>query len=60
MSIALNGIWRCTHCGNLEKVEREVMCWECGKGEMRHFSRADLDKIFSSQNIIQFQPQTAA
>lgn len=26
--------WVCTHCGNIEYCEREVMCWKCGIGEM--------------------------
>ena len=30
-----SGAWVCTHCGNLEHMEREVACWKCGKGEMR-------------------------
>jgi len=28
------GVWRCTFCGHVEKMEREVLCWKCGKGEM--------------------------
>jgi len=30
----INDYYECTHCGNREKQEREVMCWECGLGEM--------------------------
>lgn len=26
--------WKCNHCGNIEYVEREIYCWECGIGEM--------------------------
>lgn len=26
--------WVCTHCGNIEYLEREVLCWKCGMGEM--------------------------
>ena len=26
--------WICTHCGNIEYREREVICWKCGMGEM--------------------------
>jgi len=26
--------WVCTHCGNIEYAEREVICWKCGLGEM--------------------------
>lgn len=26
--------WVCNACGNVEHKEREVACWECGKGEM--------------------------
>lgn len=35
----LKGIWRCTACDNIEAHEREVMCWECGKGEMVYIER---------------------
>lgn len=27
-------IWQCDHCGNIKYQEEEVLCWECGKGEM--------------------------
>jgi uncharacterized OB-fold protein len=26
--------WQCNKCGHVEWYEREVICWECGKGEM--------------------------
>lgn len=26
--------WVCTNCGKIKYNEEEVMCWECGKGEM--------------------------
>lgn len=26
--------WVCSNCGNIEDKEREIMCWQCGKGEM--------------------------
>jgi len=26
--------WACEHCNNIEYYEREIICWECGKGEM--------------------------
>ncbi len=26
--------WVCSSCGNIEYFEREVMCWNCGKGKM--------------------------
>jgi len=29
----------CDNCGNKEKSEREVICWECGKGEMVYVAR---------------------
>ena len=28
------GFWICEHCGHAETYEREVWCWQCGKGEM--------------------------
>lgn len=28
------GWWECENCGNVEYYEREVICWECGDGEM--------------------------
>jgi hypothetical protein len=34
--------WRCTHCGNIEYKEREVLCWKCGLGEMIY----KLDTVF--------------
>jgi hypothetical protein len=30
----INDYYECTHCDNKEKIEREVMCWKCGLGEM--------------------------
>ena len=30
----MKGIYACTNCTNVELREREVYCWECGKGEM--------------------------
>lgn len=27
-------MWVCDHCGHTEYLEQEVICWECGKGEM--------------------------
>jgi len=27
-------IWRCNHCGYIVNKEDEVICWNCGKGEM--------------------------
>lgn len=24
--------WRCTWCGHVDWVEKEVMCWKCNKG----------------------------
>ncbi len=35
----LKGIWRCTACDNIEAREREVRCWECGKGQMVYTER---------------------
>jgi len=35
----LKGIWRCTSCDNIEAREREVRCWECGKGDMVYVAR---------------------
>ncbi len=26
--------WVCTHCGWIKFKEEEVLCWECGLGEM--------------------------
>ncbi len=26
--------WTCDRCGHVEHKEVEVMCWQCGKGEM--------------------------
>jgi hypothetical protein len=26
--------WKCTHCGYVKRIEEEVYCWKCGKGEM--------------------------
>lgn len=26
--------WVCFNCGHIEYKEREIMCWECGIGEM--------------------------
>ena len=26
--------WSCTHCKRIVYLEREVMCWKCGMGEM--------------------------
>ena len=30
----INDYHECTHCGHRVKQEQEVMCWECGLGEM--------------------------
>lgn len=27
-------MWVCSYCGHAEPLEQEVICWECGKGEM--------------------------
>lgn len=27
-------IWQCDNCGHTERKEEEIICWECGKGEM--------------------------
>lgn len=35
----MNGIWHCTRCDNIEAHEREVLCWECGRGEMVYVAR---------------------
>lgn len=29
-----SGYYQCTHCGQIEHVEQEVLCWKCGIGEM--------------------------
>lgn len=29
------GGWICSECGHAEQREREVLCWNCGKGEMQ-------------------------
>jgi hypothetical protein len=47
----IKGIWRCGHCGNLEDSEREVICWECGKGEMNYLSREDLNSSFTQTTV---------
>jgi len=26
--------WECDSCSNIERFEREIICWKCGKGEM--------------------------
>jgi hypothetical protein len=26
--------WICTNCGHIGYVEKEIVCWECGVGEM--------------------------
>lgn len=52
MTEKLKGIWRCSHCGNLESREREVLCWECGKGQMLFYSADDLCRVFNSSNVI--------
>lgn len=38
----LKGVYACTHCPNIEASEREVACWECGKGEMVWYSRDEV------------------
>ena len=30
----LNPTWVCNVCGHVEYEEREVLCWDCGEGEM--------------------------
>ena len=30
----LKGVYACNKCLNVEVVEREGACWECGNGEM--------------------------
>lgn len=50
--VKLKGIWRCSHCGNLESTEREVLCWECGKGQMLFYSGDDLAAVFNSHNVV--------
>ncbi len=30
----LMGVMACTNCTNIEETEREVICHNCGKGEM--------------------------
>ena len=27
-------VWECDNCGHMEFHEGEVMCWQCGEGEM--------------------------
>ncbi len=34
MSERKRGYYSCNNCPNTELMEREVICWECGKGEM--------------------------
>jgi hypothetical protein len=26
--------WRCSTCGWIDHMEKEVLCWKCGQGEM--------------------------
>ena len=26
--------WKCNNCSHLELKEQEIMCWNCGLGEM--------------------------
>lgn len=35
-ALLARGTWKCSHCGRVEPIEREVKCWHCGLGEMRH------------------------
>lgn len=27
-------VYQCNHCSHLVPLEEEVLCWQCGKGEM--------------------------
>jgi len=38
---ALGPHWRCTHCGGIDMMEREVKCWRCGDGEMAYHDEAE-------------------
>lgn len=34
--------WICNKCGHTDPVEKEVLCWSCGKGEMLYESIEDI------------------
>lgn len=38
----LKGAWVCTACCNIEATEREIACWQCGKGEMVWFPAREI------------------
>lgn len=41
-------IWVCSNCGYTDKIEKEVKCWKCGKGEMlyqQHKAAVYLDSL---------------
>ena len=37
----MRSYWKCNFCGNTSDYEKEVICWDCGTGEMIHIVKSD-------------------